>query len=98
MWRPYLAMTPEAQATALEALAQGTTVEATGLSFFVVRRGKGTFIGHTGSQAGFTAFIYLNPITSDAIVAAFNTEKQSGSGASRSSFSAIRDRALDLIR
>ena len=81
-----------------KALAAGNTLETTGLSFFVVRRGTGTFIGHTGGQAGFTSFIYLNPVTSDAIVVAFNTEKQSGSGSSRSSFSEIRDRALDLIK
>jgi CubicO group peptidase (beta-lactamase class C family) len=98
MWRPYLSMTADAQSAAAQALARGNTLETTGISFFVVRRGSGTFIGHTGSQAGFTAFIYLNPATSDAIVAAFNTEKQGGSGSSRSSFAVIRDHALDLIR
>jgi len=98
MWRPYLSVTTDAQSAAAQALAKGNTLETTGISFFVVRRGTGTFIGHTGSQAGFTAFIYLNPATSDAIVAAFNTEKQGGSWSSRSSFSVIRDRALDLIR
>jgi hypothetical protein len=54
-------------------------------------------VGHTGSQAGFTAFIYLNPATSDAVVAAFNTEKIAGSGATQSSFAAIRNRAFALI-
>ena len=62
MWRPYLTMTPEALRSSVQALAKGNTLETTGISFFVVRRGTGTFIGHTGSQAGFTAFIYLNPV------------------------------------
>jgi CubicO group peptidase (beta-lactamase class C family) len=98
MWQPFFPVTPDMQAMMSQALARGNTLEMTGLSFFVVRRGSETFIGHTGSQAGFTAFIYLNPVTADAIVAAFNTERESGSGASRSSFVAIRDGALDLIR
>jgi CubicO group peptidase (beta-lactamase class C family) len=77
---------------------RGSLDEGIGLSFFVLRRAATTFIGHTGGQAGFTSFIYLNPATSDAVVVAFNTEKIGGSGSSRSSFQVIRDRALELIR
>jgi CubicO group peptidase (beta-lactamase class C family) len=91
MWQPQYP-------TNSQASARGSIDEAIGLSFFVLRRGTTTFIGHTGGQAGFTSFIYLNPATSDAVVVAFNTEKQGGSGSSQSSFQAIRDRALDLIR
>ena len=90
MWRP-------AYPTNSQASVRGSPEEGIGLSFFVIRRGTMTFIGHTGGQAGFTSFIYLNPATGDAVVAAFNTEMHSGSRSSRSSFQVIRDRALDLI-
>ncbi len=91
MWRPIYP-------TNSQASARGSPEESIGLSFFVLRRDSATFIGHTGGQAGFTSFIYLNPATGDAVVAAFNTELQGGSRSSRSSFQVIRDRALDLIR
>ena len=78
--------------------ARGDADEEIGLSFFVVRRAGATFVGHTGEQAGFTSFIYLNPRTGDAVVAAFNTLRQGGRGAARSSFQSIRDQALELIR
>jgi CubicO group peptidase (beta-lactamase class C family) len=44
-----------------------------GLSFFVVKKGTATIYGHTGSQAGFRSFIFFNPLTRTAVVAAFNT-------------------------
>jgi hypothetical protein len=44
-----------------------------GLSFFVLKRGDRTLLGHTGSQAGFRSFLYFNPLTSTTIIAAFNT-------------------------
>ncbi len=91
MWKPLYP-------TNSQASARGSPNEGIGLSFFVIRRGPTTFIGHTGGQAGFTSFIYVNPATADAVVAAFNTNKQGGSGSSRSSFQVIRDHALDLIR
>lgn len=91
MWKPL-------HPTNSQASARGSPDEGIGLSFFVMRRGSTTFIGHTGGQAGFTSFMYLNPSNGDAVVVAFNTTKQGGSGASRSSFQVIRDRALDLIK
>jgi CubicO group peptidase (beta-lactamase class C family) len=91
MWKPLYP-------TNSQASARGSLDEGIGLSFFVLRRGTTTFIGHTGGQGGFTSFIYLNPATSDAVVVAFNTTKQGGSGSLRSSFQVIRDRALELIK
>ena len=44
-----------------------------GLSFFVIKRGATTLLGHTGSQAGYRAYFYFNPATSAAVIAAFNT-------------------------
>jgi len=47
--------------------------DSIGLSFFTVRRPHVTLVGHTGEQAGFMSFMYINPVTGTAVVAAFNT-------------------------
>ncbi|MGH7471731.1 MAG: serine hydrolase domain-containing protein [Longimicrobiales bacterium] len=47
-----------------------------GMSFFVLKKGERTLLGHTGSQAAFRAFFYFNPQTTTAIIAAFNTTRQ----------------------
>jgi CubicO group peptidase (beta-lactamase class C family) len=44
-----------------------------GLSFFLYLRGTERIIGHTGSQAAFRAFLYFNPRTRRAVIAAYNT-------------------------
>ncbi len=46
---------------------------AMGLSFFLYPRGSERIIGHTGSQAGFRAFLWFNPRTASVVIAAFNT-------------------------
>ena len=46
---------------------------AMGLSFFLYERGAERVIGHTGSQAGFRAFLYFNPRSARAVIAAYNT-------------------------
>jgi CubicO group peptidase (beta-lactamase class C family) len=71
--------------------------ESMGLSFFIVRRGSATLIGHTGSQAGFLAFTYLNPANGTAVAAAFNTTNDRGSQPGKSAFQTIREAALKLI-
>lgn len=54
-----------------------------GLSFFLAARGSGsdavTLVGHTGEQAGFTSFFFLNPRNGHAVIANFNTNRDSGS-------------------
>jgi CubicO group peptidase (beta-lactamase class C family) len=72
--------------------------DSIGMSFFNLRRGKSTIIGHTGSQAGFLAFLYLNPATGAGIVAAFNTASDLSEDDQSSAFTRIRDRAVELIR
>ena len=47
-----------------------------GLSFFLYGAGSDRVIGHTGSQAGFRAFLYFNPRTTRAIIAAYNTSSE----------------------
>ncbi len=71
--------------------------ESMGLSFFLVRRGGLTLIGHTGSQAGFLAFIYFNPANGKTVVAALNTGSDLPPTKERSAFATVRDAAFALI-
>ncbi len=73
-----------------------TAGESMGLSFFVLQRGAKRFVGSTGEQAGFTSFIYVDPVTGDAVAAAFNTARHVGG--SRSRFWRIREKAIELMR
>jgi len=72
-------------------------LESMGLSFFVVRTGRTELIGHTGSQAGFLAFFYLNPENGKAVMAAFNTDSDPPSRGPETAFQIIRKAALKLI-
>ena len=67
-----------------------------GLSFFVRDRNGQRILGHTGSQAGFRAFFYFDPVTGMAIIAAFNTTNSAApaSAAQRR----MQEAALDLLR
>ena len=98
MWRPVVAMN-----------ASSDRPESMGLSFFLdprtVSSGSITFIGHTGSQAGFRAFFAFSPLTGAAIIAAFNTSHESGhneaeTNAARKSqagFNALREQSFSLL-
>jgi len=90
MWRP---LYPVPQAT------NGVSNESSsmGLSFFIVPRRRATLIGHTGSQAGFLAFIYLNPANGKAVVAAFNTSSDLPPGKETSAFDTIREAAFKML-
>ena len=88
MWRP-LYQTKE----------DGSSIESDslGLSFFIAHHGETRFVGHTGSQAGFLAFLYINPATGAGVVAAFNTATDFNEPGHVSAFQRIRDAALELI-
>jgi hypothetical protein len=62
MWRPVL------PASDTEAMGDSVTT-----SFFVKHAAGTRLIGHTGSQRGFRAFFYLEPLSGTAVAAAFNT-------------------------
>jgi len=87
MWRPPLLATRDSTAPG----------DSVGLSFFVLWRGGARFIGHTGHQAGFRSFFYLNPRTRGAVIAAFNTTNEADNDKSEQGFRAVRDAALELI-
>ena len=89
MWTP-------GHATNSQGEVHGSADEWMGLGFFVLKRGTTTFIGHTGSQAGFTSFMYLNPATSDGVIVAFNTLRDTPR--KHPAFQAIREAALAMMR
>ena len=66
-----------------------------GLSFFIVGSGDQRVIGHTGSQAGFRAFLFFHPATKLAIVAAFNTSNEA---AGADSYQRVQQSAIELLR
>ena len=64
MWTPVVPMAAGYEAG---------TDQHMGLSFFLQGTGDHRVIGHTGSQAGFRAFFYFNPVSTAGIIAVFNT-------------------------
>jgi CubicO group peptidase (beta-lactamase class C family) len=89
MWKPLYP-------TTATGLSSGWA-ESMGLSFFIVRHEGSTLIGHTGSQAGFLAFIYFNPANGKAAVAALNTFKDPTTTKEKSAFNTVREAAFGLI-
>jgi len=69
MWQPVQPMASGYQAAPNEWM---------GLSFFIDGTGDARVIGHTGHQANFGAFLYFNPRTRMAVIAAYNTTNEAG--------------------
>jgi hypothetical protein len=68
------------------------------MSFFKAKSGGVTLVGHTGSQAGFLAFMFLNPATGAGIIAAFNTASDLPEGKEPDAFHRIFAQGLQQIR
>jgi len=51
----------------------GEWQESMGLSFFVLERAGKKLIGHTGEQAGFRSFVFLNPVARAGVIVCVNT-------------------------
>jgi CubicO group peptidase (beta-lactamase class C family) len=79
----------------------GAGHEDMGMSYFLRLRGAGqdtvTYVGHTGSQAGFRAFFFWNPRTGDAVIAAFNTSNSTRGGQSSAGFQALIESSLTML-
>jgi CubicO group peptidase (beta-lactamase class C family) len=87
MWQP------------VKPMSQGygsTPQQSMGLSFFIRDRNGQRVLGHTGSQAGFRSFFYFDPVSGNAVIAAFNTTNTTtpASAAQRR----MQEAALDLLR
>ncbi len=87
MWTPVVPMTEGYEAGANQFM---------GLSFFILGSGSGRLVGHTGSQAGFRSFFYLNPATGAAVTAVFNTTNEVAPATA--AFRAMHQAAQNLIR
>lgn len=72
MWQPQLRIASRPSPEPSRDLVR-KQVDHIGLSFFIQRRGSRKILGHTGSQAGFHAFLYFDPAAHAGIIAVFNT-------------------------
>ena len=88
MWKPVVST----------ATGYGAENDFMGLSFFGVKRDGVTYMGHTGSQAGFRAFMYFDPMKHTAILVAFNTTKQRSTQGARDAQKAMMDAAFGLLK
>jgi CubicO group peptidase (beta-lactamase class C family) len=69
-----------------------------GLSFFGMQRDGTTILGHTGSQAGFHAFMYFDPVKRTAVLVGFNSATARSTPGARTAQKAMTEAALGLLR
>ncbi len=85
MWRPVVAVSDSA-------IAPGDM----GLSFFLMRAGPDTLVGHTGEQGGFRAFLFFDRRTATAVIGVVNTINDAEYDPALARWSALVRAALDL--
>jgi CubicO group peptidase (beta-lactamase class C family) len=76
---------------------QDTIPGQVGLSFFLYPRGRTTLVGHTGDQAGFRSFFYLNPKTRDAVITVLNTTDEVNADAAEAGWTSVKQAAMALL-
>jgi len=69
-----------------------------GMSFFSATPGGTSIVGHTGTQAGFRSFVFWDPATRAAVVAAFNTIDYADNARYEAGFKAVRDASWEALR
>lgn len=84
MWRPIVPVAPG-------------SAEAVGLGFFTMDLGGAQLIGHTGEQAGFRSWFYLNPATGTAVIACVNTTNEARPEASGTAFRRALDASVRML-
>jgi len=75
----------------------GAAADSMGLSFFLTARRGVTIPGHTGHQAGFRSFLYMNPRTRETVIGVFNTANDARSRQSDAGWTALIGGAFDLL-
>jgi CubicO group peptidase (beta-lactamase class C family) len=85
MWRPLV-----------ETGAALPEFAAVGLGFFSLDAGGRRIVGHTGDQAGYRSYIYLDPAARTGIILVFNTTNDGGAG--EREMAALADEALAALR
>jgi CubicO group peptidase (beta-lactamase class C family) len=88
MWRPVVKTTG----------GYGSENDWMGLSFFGMKQGDVTILGHTGSQAGFRCFTYFDPVKRTAVLVVFNTTAERSSPAARAAQKTMTEAALGLLK
>jgi CubicO group peptidase (beta-lactamase class C family) len=64
----------------VETSAAVPELASVGLGFFSLDAGGRRIVGHTGDQAGYRSYIYLDPAASSGIILVFNTTNDGGAG------------------
>jgi CubicO group peptidase (beta-lactamase class C family) len=72
--------------------------DAVGLSFFLFSSEGTPVVGHTGEQAGFRSFLYLNPQNRMAIIGALNTVNEARGEASAAGWARLTREAREAIK
>jgi CubicO group peptidase (beta-lactamase class C family) len=88
MWRPVVKTTG----------GYGSENDWMGLSFFGMKQGDVTILGHTGSQAGFRCFTYFDPVKRTAVLVVFNTTAERSSPGARAAQKTMTEAALGLLK
>lgn len=88
MWRPVVKTTG----------GYGSENDWMGLSFFGMKQGDVTILGHTGSQAGFRCFMYFDPVKRTAVLVVFNTTTERSSPGARAAQKTMTEAALGLLK
>jgi CubicO group peptidase (beta-lactamase class C family) len=83
MWQPVVRVSDE---------------EQMGLSFFLRNSGANRLIGHTGTQAGFRSFMWVNPRTREAVIGVVNTSNEVDGRTSTAAFNKLMAAARDVIQ
>jgi CubicO group peptidase (beta-lactamase class C family) len=69
---------------------------AAGLGIFSLEAEGRQIIGHTGDQAGYRSYVYIDPAASSGIVLVFNTSNDDGAGARE--MAALAAEAIRILR
>jgi CubicO group peptidase (beta-lactamase class C family) len=65
---------------AVETAAALPEFAAVGLGFFSLESGGRRIIGHTGDQAGYRSYLYVDPAAGNGVILIFNTTNDGGAG------------------
>jgi CubicO group peptidase (beta-lactamase class C family) len=88
MWKPVIAVGDSA--------GPGGMPESMGLGFFLLGDSAAPIIGHTGSQAGFLAFLWFDPRNRSAGITALNTNSELPGG--QEAFARMNREMVRLLR
>ena len=69
---------------------------AAGLGFFSLEAGGRSIVGHTGDQAGYRSYLYVDPAAASGLVFVFNTTNDTGTGDRE--MAALSSAAVALLR